>query len=86
MTDDTACSRTTLAQGAHCKVERCDCGVLHLTIGPVTFRATPEMTESFLATLSEAVHQLALRSPDDCAASPAGRWARATPRTLGDAS
>jgi hypothetical protein len=59
---EKSCVRATLAQGSHCKVELCDCGVLHLTVGPVTFRATPDMTESFLGTLSEAVHQLALRS------------------------
>ncbi len=66
---DKTCTRATLAQGSCCKVELCDCGVLHLTVGPVTFRTTPDMTESFLSTLSEAVHQLALRSADAAATS-----------------
>jgi hypothetical protein len=67
---DTSCTRQTLAQASHCKVELCDCGVLHLTVGPVTFRTTPDMTESFLATLSEAVQVMALRNAHAPLATP----------------
>jgi hypothetical protein len=82
MNADTSCSRSTLAQGAHCKIELCDCGVLHLTIGPVTFRTTPDMTESFLSTLTEAVQRLGSRAAETCA----GGWPGALGRKLGGIS
>lgn len=59
---DEVCTREELARGAHCKIERCRCGVLHLMVGPVTIRTTPGMAQELLGVLDAAVRQLTLRT------------------------
>lgn len=58
--NEKTCQRQTLAHGPHCTVERCECGVLHVTCGPITFRATIEMVEALSATLAEALGRVAV--------------------------
>ena len=74
------CSRESLAQGPHCKVELCQCGVLHVTMGPVTFRTTRELAHVFLEVLHTAVHRLAARDLDDALLANGG-WKLRLPRT-----
>jgi hypothetical protein len=50
-------SREVLAVGHHCKLERCGCGVYHLSVGPTTLRLAPEVIDDLAAALA------ALRPP-----------------------
>ena len=59
-----ACEREELANGPHCKIERCHCGVLHLTLGAVTVRSTPEVAQSLLVALHHALVRLELQVAD----------------------
>jgi hypothetical protein len=43
--------RQTLATGQHCQIERCACGVVHLTVGPITVRVPPTLLGDLFATL-----------------------------------
>ena len=54
------CSRTLLAETTHCRIERCRCGVLHLTVGPLTLRTTPDVLRSLAAAATDALGTLAL--------------------------
>ncbi|WP_394826209.1 hypothetical protein [Pendulispora albinea] len=53
--------RARLAEGPICMVEECSCGVMHLTIGPVTLRLQSEAVESMWVTLGEAISRHAAR-------------------------
>jgi hypothetical protein len=57
----TSCEREELAAGPHCKIERCHCGVLHLTPGAITVRSTPEVAQSLLVALHHALVRLELQ-------------------------
>jgi hypothetical protein len=46
------CRRDLLSQGHDCKIESCACGAVHITVGPVTFRASEDIVFDFLATLT----------------------------------
>ena len=56
-----SCEREELAAGPHCKIERCHCGVLHLTLGSITVRSTPEVAQSLLVALHHALVRLELQ-------------------------
>ncbi|WP_394832854.1 hypothetical protein LVJ94_40770 [Pendulispora rubella] len=56
--------RTRLAEGPICMVEECSCGVMHLTIGPVTLRLQADAVESMWVTLGEAISRHAARDRD----------------------
>lgn len=49
--------RRILAQGSVCRVEACDCGVLHVSFGPVTLRLQREAVASLTRTLGEALRK-----------------------------
>ena len=51
--------RELLAAGEHCKLERCGCGVFHLSVGPITLRLTAEMVRDLAGSL--AAFPLSLR-------------------------
>jgi hypothetical protein len=53
---------TPVACGRGCRVDRCDHGTLHLTIGDVTLRISPSGLGTLADTLAHA--QLALGRPD----------------------
>ncbi|HEX4461437.1 MAG TPA: hypothetical protein VIA18_25830 [Polyangia bacterium] len=57
-----ACEREELAAGPHCKIERCHCGVLHLTLGAITVRSTPEVAQALLVALHHALVRIELQS------------------------
>jgi hypothetical protein len=58
------CSRTLLAETPQCRIERCNCGVLHLTIGPLTFRTTPDVLQAIAETTGNALGMMALDALD----------------------
>jgi hypothetical protein len=53
-----ACTRALLVDSSHCRIERCRCGVLHVTIGPLTFRTTPDILAAIASATSSALGAL----------------------------
>lgn len=47
--------RALLAQGPFCKVESCECGTVHVSLGPMTLRLHVDVVESVWGTLGEAL-------------------------------
>jgi hypothetical protein len=54
-------TREKLAEGQFCTVEACNCGVLHVSIGPFSIRLEAAVVESIWVTLGEAIRRLATR-------------------------
>lgn len=50
------CGRTLLASSATCRIERCACGTLHVSLGPMTLRLEREAASDLAVTLLSAVH------------------------------
>jgi len=71
------CTKERLATRGHCQVELCDCGVLHLTFGPVTFRTTPEMARELHAMLGDAFRALTQREVEAHVRETPESWASA---------
>lgn len=59
--DDAGCRREIVARNATCKVERCSCGMLHVTIGPLTLRFDPGALEEVHRALFDALARLSAR-------------------------
>jgi hypothetical protein len=69
----TTCLRARLAETAVAAVDYCQCGHMHLHLGPFSMRLTPEALSGLVETLTQAiavhgsttqsVTTLALRSP-----------------------
>jgi hypothetical protein len=55
------CNRTRLAEGDIAAVDVCDCGLLHLHIGPFSLRLTPCSLHGLLATLASATGATVVR-------------------------
>ena len=47
--------RALLADGPFCKVECCECGAIHVSLGPLTLRLRAEVVEGVWVTLGEAL-------------------------------
>ena len=47
--------RALLADGSFCKVECCECGTIHVSLGPMTLRLRADVVESIWVTLGEAL-------------------------------
>ena len=54
--------RALLADGPFCKVECCECGTLHVSLGPLTLRLRPEVVESIWVTFGEALARVGVGS------------------------
>lgn len=54
--------RALLAEGSCCKVERCDCGTIHVSLGAITLRLRRDAVESVWFTLGEALGRLPVMS------------------------
>ncbi len=54
-TTTAPCARTRLAESEVAAVDLCDCGMMHLHLGPFSLRLTPDVLESVLDTLADAV-------------------------------
>ncbi|MBX3206337.1 MAG: hypothetical protein KF764_14790 [Labilithrix sp.] len=55
MKDTCHPQRVLLAEGPYCKVEGCDCGTMHVSLGPITLRLRAEVVESVWRTLDESL-------------------------------
>jgi hypothetical protein len=55
---DDACAQRELAAGAGCRVDQCDHGTVHLTVGALTLRLSPEQLAGLAATLAAAAERL----------------------------
>lgn len=55
--------RALLAEGSFCKIERCECGTMHVSLGPLTLRLRVEVVESVWITLGEALTRFHRGSP-----------------------
>jgi hypothetical protein len=51
----STCSRTRLAESEVAAVDYCECGHMHLHLGPFSLRITPEALSGLLGTLGHAV-------------------------------
>ena len=49
------CARTRLAESEVAAVDLCDCGMMHLHLGPFSLRLTPGALRGVLETLADAV-------------------------------
>ena len=47
--------RTQLAANAIASIERCPCSTIHLTIGAITLRFTPDAFQSLASAICEAI-------------------------------
>ena len=54
MNETNPCRRELLARSETASVERCACGTVHLTIGPLTLRLPPSALSSLASTLYES--------------------------------
>jgi hypothetical protein len=63
MTESNPCRRELLARSETASVERCACGTVHLTIGPLTLRLPPSAVESLASTLHESARVLRAHEP-----------------------
>ncbi len=67
------CERSRLAKSSVAAVDICDCGMMQLHVGALTLRLAPCALSELLATLGEAVTELAAREAREanaCAAVP----------------
>jgi hypothetical protein len=55
MNDSCRPQKALLAEGPFCKVEACDCGTMHVSLGPITLRLRADVVESIWGTLGEAL-------------------------------
>jgi hypothetical protein len=53
------CDLEALAQTDGCRIDRCDCGWIHVTVGTVTVRIRPSQCTELAAALAHATHVLA---------------------------
>jgi hypothetical protein len=54
------CERRKLAVCGSVKIEMCDCGVVHLTIGCLTLRFDPSAYRELANTVSESIDNLSV--------------------------
>jgi hypothetical protein len=52
------CRHHALAAGQCCRVDRCDHGTVHLTLGAMTLRLSPEQLADLAATLEVAAQRI----------------------------
>jgi hypothetical protein len=52
-----------LAGTNHCNVLQCSCGMLHVTLGPITMRVDPRAGATLHEVLGEALDRLAMEAP-----------------------
>jgi hypothetical protein len=79
-------SRSVVAQGSFTSVERCDCGSIYLTVGPVCLKlhrdALPELRETLLR--ATRVFERERQSADSVGSSPWGGTAQSGAGEAGD--
>lgn len=79
------CHRRLLASGHACRVERCSCGTLHVSLGTLTLRLDPAIVADAAATLERALSEIDASRVDDGAPPPPHDPAeREIAQTIGD--
>jgi len=58
-----SCSRTRLAESEVAAVDVCDCGLIHLHMGPFSLRLTRDSFQTLLMTLAQATGATVSRGP-----------------------
>lgn len=58
MKQNDPCTHHALAAGQHCRVDRCDHGTVHITLGAMTLRLSPEQLADLAATLEVAAQRM----------------------------
>jgi len=53
-----ACTHQRLADGQCCRVDRCDHGTVHVTLGAMTLRLSPDQLADLAVTLETAARRL----------------------------
>jgi hypothetical protein len=61
--DNCRPERMLLAEGAFCRIESCECGTFHVSLGPITLRLRPDVVESVWSTLGEALMRFGRAKP-----------------------
>jgi hypothetical protein len=74
--------REVIASGSVTRLDRCRCGDLYLTVGPITLALHPDALADLSATLGRACAALA-RGPDARQVLPGGPAARDTTSEAG---
>lgn len=59
-----------LAGTNHCNVLQCSCGMLHVTLGPITMRVDPRAAATLHEVLGEALDRLAMDASGSRDAAP----------------
>jgi hypothetical protein len=75
------CQRRLLASGDTCRVERCSCGTLHVSLGALTLRLEPSVVVDTIATLERALVEL--DQTNESAPPPHDPEERERPHTIG---
>jgi hypothetical protein len=57
-TELESCRRELLATMGSSRIERCQCGAIHVSVGAVTIRATAEVLRDLSTALSSALAQV----------------------------
>ena len=58
MRREEPCTHHALAAGDCCRVDRCDHGTVHVTLGAMTLRLSPEQLADLAATLERAAQRI----------------------------
>jgi hypothetical protein len=72
--DDHACQRKRMAENEVATIDYCDHGYMHVHIGPLSLRLSPEATSGLLEALGQALYSYA--------ESARGRQRRGAPSAL----
>lgn len=68
------CARTLLADVPPVRVEKCGCGHVHLTLGPVTLRLEPAVFEALVQAAGVAGWALYLTADAQGGSTRTGGW------------
>lgn len=61
--EDHACQRKRMAQNEVATIDYCDHGYMHVHIGPLSLRLSPEATSGLLEALGQALYSYAESAP-----------------------
>lgn len=53
----TSCPSRQLVDGPVCRIDRCGCGTMHLTIGALTLRLKPSAARELAEALTSAIER-----------------------------
>jgi hypothetical protein len=71
-TDQVTLVREVIASGSVTRLDRCACGDLYLTVGPITMALHPEALADLSATLVRAMSSMGCETGDADSTRPSG--------------